>query len=185
MRREHLYTAITSGLAIYAGCLLGALTKAPPLMLFFTFLVPGVAFGIVLTMTNSLENSSRNILIFFLSILIYFLAFYLADIANRIELLNPSLKIVLASVIGALLLSISYDLLINKELQFPRTFLNPIVLGILSSLISAYSTYKLDSIKYDQKGLEFLVQMGIYSIYPIWQILFVLNKDLPNRKGST
>jgi hypothetical protein len=184
LKREHLIASITSGLIIYAGCLLGALAKAPPIMLFFTFLLPGIAFGLVLTSTNTLENSLRNASVFILSTLIYFLVFYLADVANRIELFNPSLKIIFASTIGALLLSISYDILINRHLQLFRTFINPIILGVLSSALSAFATYRLSSIKYNEEGLGFLCQIGIYSIYPIWQLLFVINKDIKNRKGD-
>lgn len=184
LNRDHLITALTSGIVIYGGCLIGALTKAPPILLLFTYVLPGLLFGMVLSMTNDMTNGKRNIIMTLISILVYSISVYVADIPNRLAFLNGPSKIVIASVTGAVLLSISYDLLINKEIQLMRSFINPIIIGIFASALSAYAAYQIDEIQYNQEGLEFLNQLGLYSIFPIWQVLFILNKDIRNSKSK-
>jgi hypothetical protein len=180
LNKDHIITALASGFSIYAGCLLGVLIKAPPLLLISTYLAPGILFGVVLTMTNNNDSKKKNFLIFALSLITYSLVIYLADIPDHSNLLSPPLRIITASILGALLLSVGYDFLINEDIQLFRTFVNPILIGILSSIISAFAIYKMDSISYDQPVLEFFNQMGIYSIFPIWQVLFIINMGIKN-----
>lgn len=151
------------------------MVKAGAFVMIITHLFPGFILGIILMINCDDTILFKTKFIFvILSAIIYIICALFVNVANEQELVT-SINLLVASSVGFIFLKLSFDFLIAKKIDFKKTILLPLIMGLLSPLLSAYCMYYLHYLKFDQNILESLTWAGIYSIFPIWYSLFALN----------
>ena len=160
--------SVLLGLFIYTVCVSGLLFQEATMVMMFSLLFPGLLFGLSSLLHRRKIGLLKRILFVVLCVLTYILSLIVADLKNFDHKLS-ALKIVLASIVGAILIKLWNDLLSKNRLSFRNTFAIPFTIGFGSSLISATSAFVLDKIE-PYQGWNNLVWFGLFSIFPLWQI---------------
>jgi hypothetical protein len=152
------------GLGIFAVCALLLSLNASWPLLWFVFLTPGVLYGI--TLSADVESKYSPVLFVIASTVLYIACFCMVHPGRDDDLLIP--RIFLASATGSLLLFSSYYLIISRNFLFWRTLLYSLLTGIISAIPACICDYYFA----EMHGESTLLYIGIFSIYPIWQIAF-------------
>lgn len=155
-------SALTSGLLIFAVCGFCMYFSIAWPLLYFIIFVPGLSYGVILV-SNSGRSSSSKIMVV-VSTVLYCLCFFMLNISDAS--LWFIARLLGVSVFGAVTLFCSYYLLVNREYNFIKTLLSSISIGFLSALPACLSGYYCLS---DDNRVFYI---GIFSIFPIWQVAF-------------
>lgn len=172
--------ALASGLGIMIFALiLDASKVAAWPLLYFLFFCPGFIFGRVLVNGQNISYG-RKLLFIIISGLSYILCFWITDIMRENDKILGSLKLLGASCVGSVLLSVSYLLLFKTGKSFYFILLSLVLAGILSAVPSAVFIYLFQTVNHYRNGfsegfnlIEFGLMAGIFTIYPLWQTAFV------------
>ena len=162
--------SLLCGLGIFAVCaLLLSLGGGWPLF-WFVFLIPGIWYGIVLS--ADVESKYRPVLFVIASTVLYIACFFIVHPGRDDNFLIP--RIFLASAIGSTLLFSSFYLIISRNFLFWRTLFYSLLTGIISAIPASICYHYFA----ETRGESKLLYIGIFSIYPIWQIAFsvLINK---------
>jgi hypothetical protein len=175
MRSDIIIQSFLGGLLLMGTCFLGMIIGAGALVVIISHFLPGLVFAFLLVQ-NIIDKVSgkRKVLFVLLSTAIHIACVFFVDVANENKIATP-IKLIIASSFGALLLSLAYDFLIVGRLKTIRTFVVPLALGVLASLLSAFCLYYLHQVDFEQDYLETLLWAGIFSVFPIWFTLIAWN----------
>lgn len=177
-------SALSSGIFIFGLCMLGSWTNSIALLLITTYLLPGLAFGLLVAYYIASNTPYWKVftLVFLFSAIYTGLVFLikLPDGENKIV----ALRLIAASSIGALATSLTYQILMVGKIIRKKSLLQALIFGFIASLPCAVFCYFLDEIAYDDKVLENLLWAGIFSIYPLWYFLIALHLRGKNLKAQ-
>jgi hypothetical protein len=175
MKDKLVHSSLVLGLIMFGVCGLSILAKAGQVALIVFHIFPGIFFGAVLITINNESGGLNKIALLLLSTGIYILCIYLMDLRSNDKIIGP-LRLLLASTLGAVLLSNSYWVLAKKIFSVKRCLILPAVAGITASIVSCLSMYFLYLDDYYEKYFEqIMIWVGLLSIFPIWMILFSMN----------
>jgi hypothetical protein len=151
---------------------------APFILLYFLVLFPGFIFGLLLlSIDHPVVANWKSLLFLTISTLLYILCFWLIDIFHTTDVkLYTSLKLVGASCIGSLILSIAYQWLLTESLSLKSTIINLLVVGVACSIPSAALILLINTLNYnelDHPVIGYLLFCSPFVIYPLWQAAFV------------
>jgi hypothetical protein len=162
-------SSLRAGIALFVVFCLLTLLKGGPVLLPIIFLFPGFILGTIL---QSEEPTVLKSLVFcILSGLIYMGCFYLLDLSNMDWV---SLRLLMLSGCGSLLLKLAYDLTILTSFNFKTTLLFPFFIGIVASAPSSLCMFFL---KTSNDTIGMILYCGIYLIYPLWFYCFAKYVD--------
>jgi hypothetical protein len=171
--------AFRSGLLVFLAILILLFTKAGSFVIIAIYLAPGLAFGLGLTSAVKNQVSAFSSIFFvLLSMAInIFCVYYVSNDFLDLDYGHyASIKSVICSAIGAAALTMGFDFIILRRFSVIRSIVMPSILGIASSLLSAFFMYLLISGKYNEFESAIL-WIGMLSIFPLWQYLIGLNID--------
>jgi hypothetical protein len=172
MKKGAVSRSFYFGLLLFILCTLSMIAKIGVLLLVISHFLPGFLLGILLIETIAHSISSKQQVIFtLLSTSLYIVCVFLTNIAKDDKTETP-VRLILSSSIGALLLSLFYDLVFKQPISLRKTFLLPLISGFIASLLSAFCLYYFHKVEYDQYILESVVYSGIFTIFPIWYCFF-------------
>jgi hypothetical protein len=161
---KKIKNSLRCGLGIFAVCaLLLSLGAGWPLF-WFVFLVPGIWYGIVLS--ADVESKYSPVLFVVISAALYIACFFVVSPGRDYDFLIP--RMFLASATGSLLLFSSYYLIISRNFLFWRTLLYSSLTGVISAIPASVCYHYFA----ETRGESMLLYIGIFSIYPFWQIAF-------------
>jgi hypothetical protein len=162
-------TLLIAGCFIFCFATLGMLYQEAIMVMLFILFIPAPTLGLIISLFK--KSSIINRLLFFLTAcVIYILTLYIIDIKN-IDRQLSSVRILLASTIGAILLQFLFDIIFKATINLRDTFLRPAVLGFASSILAAMAAFFLE-IAPTTGWLTVPFFMGFFSIFPIWFYLF-------------
>jgi hypothetical protein len=174
MRSDIIIQSFLGGLLLMGTCFLGMIMGAGALVVIVSHFLPGLVFAFLLVQNFIDKVSGKKKALFVLfSTAIHIACVFFVDVANENK--ATPIKLIIASSFGALTLSLVYDSLIFRRLKIIRTFVLPLVLGFLSSLLSAFCLYYLHQVDFEQDYIETLLWAGIFSVFPIWFTLIAWN----------
>ena len=167
---KKIKNSLLCGLGIFAVCAVLLSINAGWPLLWFVFLTPGVLYGI--TLSADVESKYSPDLFVLISAAIYIGCFFIVNPGRSYDFLIP--RIFLASATGSLLLFSSYYLIISRNFPFWRTLFFSLLTGIMSAIPACISYYYFE----ESRGASKLLDIGIFSIYPFWQVAFsvIINK---------
>ena len=175
MRTDITIQSFLSGLLLLGACFLGMMTGVGALVVIVSYFWPGLVFAFLLLQHLSEQVSAKKkVLLVLFSTAIHIACVFFVDVAHGDEVWTP-VKLVMASSIGALLLSLAYDLLLFRRMRIIKTLVVPLLFGFIASLLSAFCLYYLHQVDFQQHELEILLWAGVFSIFPIWYSLMALN----------
>jgi hypothetical protein len=171
LKADMIKQSIYAGLILFGICLLGMILNFGALVVILSHFLPGLIIGylIILSITHQVSDA-KKLLFIFLSTGIHIACVFFVDVFSDHEIWTP-IKLIIASSVGALLLTLAYDLLIVKTVSFIDSFLLPFTTGIIASTLSALSIYYILQVGFEQNVLEGFLWAGIFSIFPIWYYL--------------
>ncbi|HEY0676855.1 MAG TPA: hypothetical protein VGD17_01170 [Chitinophagaceae bacterium] len=183
MKTDITIQSIYAGLFLFVACFIGIMLELFSLVVILTHFLPGLILGFIITQSITHPVSDKKKILFILcSTGIHIACVFLADVFKNDEIWIP-IKLIIASTTGALLLALAYDLLIMKKVSLSQTVLVPMVIGIVSSLLSAICLYYMHQFGFDQELLEKFQWAGIFSIFPFWFYLFALKIKISNKSA--
>jgi hypothetical protein len=173
--------ALASGLLVYIIILVLLFSRAGSSILLAICVAPGLVYGLALTTSaNKPVSAIRAIFFVLLSMAINIMCVYYTTENFPFSGQNESFKLVLFSAIGAILLTICYDLVLVRRFSVFRTIVLPSILGIAASLVSTLCMYLLISDKYNE-FVSTILWVGMLTVFPLWQYLIGLNLDYHGR----
>jgi len=168
--------AMLTGLGIMLLCILAS--AFPYALLTVIYFVPGLAFGFLLLSINNDENYAwKNVLFFIICTFSYsacVATIGLVDIDFR--LIEPT-RIILASILGSLILTVSYQILILRRFSFLQLLVSLLVVGLFCSLPSTLLLTYFNDNHYILSGQSLLTKLemsSVFIIFPLWQTAFVM-----------
>jgi len=161
---------LISGAAIFVFATLGMFYQEAIMVTLFTLFIPGPLFGLIISIFKKAALLQR-VLFFVSACLIYFFTLYLIDIKNIDYKLAPT-RILIASVLSAVLVQVLFDIIFRSKMIFLDTVLRPSALGFVSSIVSAIATFFFNGISSTTGWLTIPLWMGLFSIFPLWYFLF-------------
>lgn len=127
------------------------------------FFSPRDLYGIALS--ADVENKYSPVLFVLASTALYIGCFLFLQIGKFDDFFVP--RLYLASATGSLMLFLAYYLIISHDFTFWRTLLYSLLTGIVSAIPASLFCYYIYA---GERNNIFFI--GIFSIYPIWQIAF-------------
>jgi hypothetical protein len=176
--------AFASGLLVFIILLVLLFSRAGSTILLAICVVPGLVYGLALTAsTNKPVSPIRAIFLVLLSMAINFTCVYCTTENFPFCGQTEAFKLVLFSAIGAILLTICYDLVLVRRFSVFRTLAMPLILGTAASPVSTLCMYLFISDKYDG-FVSTILWVGMLTIFPLWQYLIGLNLDYHGRSTN-
>ena len=153
------------------------------LVILLSHFLPGLILGFLLIQSITHQVSDKKKILFVLSSTgIHMACAFFVDVVHEDEIWT-SIKLIIASSLGALLLALAYDLIIMKMISLRQTILLPFTIGIVASVLSAFCMHYMHQVGFEQSLLEGFLWAGIFSIFPLWYYLFALNIKTRSKMG--
>ncbi len=167
--------ALRTGTALMLLCAL--FVAFPYALLFILYFLPGLVFGIFLLAINDDENKGwKNIVFLIIATFTYVACIPMISLLDTdFRLLDP-LRIVYASCIGSVVLSIAYQKLILNRFSFRLTLVTLLFVGLVCSVPSALLLYifnEYHDVNSDNTYINKLLMSSIFIVFPLWQTIFV------------
>ena len=163
---------------------MGMMTNLGSLVVILSHFMPGLILGALLIhIIPKKVPEKKKIMFVAISTVIHILCALFVNVGDGHEVWTP-IKLLIASSIGALLLSLTYDIIMGKKVSLLQTILLPFIYGILASVLSAFCLFYIDRIKVEQDLLENFLWAGIFSIFPLWFYIFTRNIENRNKTIS-
>lgn len=175
MTKDFTRQAFWAGLILLSICTIGVMLNLGSLVVIVTHFFPGLVLGLLVT--ESVIHPlpvSKKIVFVFTSTAIYIAGVFFIDIDDE-ERIGTSVKLLTASSVGAVLLALAYDLILEKRISILHSFALPFIYGIAASTLSAFCIYYLQVVRVDKSLEEGILWLGIFSIFPMWYYFFALN----------
>jgi hypothetical protein len=169
--------ALRSGLSVFLFLLILLFSKAGSFLLFAICVAPGLVYGLALTTSakNPVSAFGKLFLILLAMTINIGCVYYVSnDFLDLDYNQYAAFKSVTCSTIGAILFTLCYDLLILRRFSVFRTIVMPSIMGMVSSLFSAFCMYLIVSGSYNE-FVSASLWVGMLSIFPLWQYLIGLN----------
>lgn len=172
MKTDITIQSFYAGLILFGLCFIGMMINLGSLVVILSHILPGLILGFLIaqSITHKVSNKKQMLFVIF-STGIHIACVFFVDVVREDEIWT-SIKLIIASSVGALLLALVYDLIIVKTVSFVQTFLVPFTIGILASVLSAFCMYYMQRVGFEQRLLEGFLWAGIFSIFPLWYYLF-------------
>lgn len=159
-----------TGFVLFVAATLTLLVKGGSFILVFTHLLPGLVYGFVLA--THIEQPTalwRKIVFIVLSTALYIFCAFQVDFINS----NPNAPAQLfgLSIVGALILKLTYDLLLTTRFTVLYTAVLPMLAGALGSGVSVACMYWAVNNHGQNEFLGLILWMGMFAIFPAWQYL--------------
>lgn len=157
----------------YTGLLLAVLSCLlwpvfPFFIGFLTHLVPGWAFGLVLSqLSKPLYPKGNYVLFNCVTTVIYICGAVFVNVFHDNAVWTP-IKLVIASSFGSLLTSIAFDVAITLKWRTATEYAKVFILGLLASIISAASFHYMFKSTLSNATDPFPLFAGAFSIFPLW-----------------
>jgi hypothetical protein len=147
-------------------------------------MAPGLFYGFALAAYCEKPTTAlQEILFLLLSIIINVYCVYQIDFLND-KNKYPYVRLLTNGGVGAILLSLCYDLILVKRFSALYTVILPFLYGVMASVISAACMYLLHSNRYHEP-VSGILWIGMYTIFPMWQYFFGLNIKNHNKHTIT
>jgi hypothetical protein len=142
---------------------------------------PGLIYGLALTAaTDNRASDALSVLFMLLSLIINIISVRFASEEFFEAGHYTALKLVTAGTVSAALFTAFYDILLLRRFSVFYSIAMPSIMGIVASLLCAFSMHLLVSGKYGE-FVSGVFWIGMLSIFPLWQYLIGLNINFHNR----
>jgi hypothetical protein len=185
LKKDISIASLRCGLLVFFILTLTLLCKGGSFILLSIYVAPGLFYGLVLLSSVDPPNSAVGTILFMV-LCVAINIFCVYQVTKDALNIDPSpytaSKVITYSTLGAVMLSIFYDLLVAHRFSVFYTIAMPTILGIVASLVSAGCMYILFAGKYNE-FVSGLLWIGMFTIFPIWQYLLGLNIKNHNKAG--
>lgn len=178
--------ALRTGLLAYLLMVILLFARSASFLLLVICGAPGLVYGLTLIFSTRNPVSGLRRLFFVLFSMtiniacVYYVSREFLDVdVNRYM---PFISVT-CSTIAAVLLTIGYDFLVMRRFSVFCTIVLPAIIGIASSLVSAFCMHLLISGS-NKEFVSYMGWAGMLSVFPLWQYLIGLNLDYHSRTVS-
>jgi len=183
LQKDISKASLRCGILTFLIITIALLCRGGSFILLLIYAAPGLFYGLTLVSSMDAQDSPLGTILFMiLSLTINIFCVY--QVTKDALYTDPSpyaaLKLVTYGTLGAVMLSLSADLLIFRRFSIFYTIAMPAILGIVASLLSAGCMYILFTGKYSE-FVSGLLWIGMFTIFPLWQYLFGLNVKNHNK----
>ena len=162
-------TLLIAGLIIFCFAVLGMLYQEATTVVFFILFIPAPTFGMIVSYFKK-STIIQRVLFFLTTCIVYMLTLYIVDVDSIDHKLFP-IRIVIASVISAVMLQLFFDIIFKNQINHKDTFFIPAILGFIASVLTTIAALFFN-IAPTVGWMTVPFWLGVFSIFPLWFLLF-------------